>query len=260
MDMNKPLDLKIKDRIATITLNRPEKRNALNDEMVAHITNAFAEVQVSDGVKVVMLSHTGEVFCSGADLAHLQQMQGYDFEQNKADSEKLKDMFVQIFSCSKPVVGVVNGNAFAGGAGLLAVCDFVFCNPESRFYFTEVKIGFIPAIVSYFTIKKTGKGRAAEWLLSGRAITPDEALQVGYISHISDKDKIYDEAFAFAQKLALQCSGEAMAQTKRLIQKLFYNDMQAALELTVEANAQARESADCKRGISAFLSKEKITW
>ena len=258
--MNTPVHLDIANRVAIITLNRPEKRNALNDEMVAQICHQFSKACEHDDVKAIVLTHMGDVFCSGADLAHLQQLQQYDFDQNKADSRKLKDMFEQIFISSKPVIAAVNGNAFAGGAGLLSVCDYVYCNLESKFYFTEVKIGFIPAIVSYFTIKKAGKGKATEWLLSGRAISAEEAFAAGYISNISTPENVLTDAIDFAQKIAHQCSGEAIAQTKQLIQTLFYSDMQSALEQTVEANALARESADCKRGIAAFLNKEKISW
>ncbi len=140
----------VKERIGYLTLNRPEKRNALNFELVAALKEAFTRAENDPGVKVVVLRANGEAFCAGADLAYLQQLQQFSFEENLADSNHLKDLFLMIYQLKKVVIAQVQGHALAGGCGLATVCDFVFAVPEAKFGYTEVKIGFIPALVLVF--------------------------------------------------------------------------------------------------------------
>ena len=250
----------LKDRVAYITLNRPEKRNALSFELVAELKEAFTQAEEDERVKVVVLNAEGEAFSAGADLAYLQQLQGFSYEQNFADSSHLKELFLQIYELKKVVVAEVQGHALAGGCGLATVCDFVFAVPEARFGYTEVKIGFIPAIVMVFLLRKIGEGKAKQMLLSGALISAEEAAAMGLINGVVPKSRIHDDVFKFANELAYTNSAYAMSLTKQMIAKVQSLPLEDALTFAAEMNAKARGSEDCKKGISAFLNKEKIRW
>jgi methylglutaconyl-CoA hydratase len=241
-------------------LNRPEKRNALSHELVTELKEAFFHAEEDDRVKVIVLNATGEAFSAGADLAYLQQLQNFSYEQNFADSSHLKELFQQIYQLKKIVIAEVQGHALAGGCGLATVCDFVFAVPEARFGYTEVKIGFIPAIVMIFLLRKVGEGRAKQMLLSGSLMSADEASAIGLINAVIGKQRIHEEVFKFASELAYTNSGHAMALTKQMIGKVQSLPLEDALTFAAEMNAKARGSDDCRRGISAFLNKEKIRW
>lgn len=250
----------IEHRIAYITLNRPEKRNALNHAVVSELKEAFTQAEQDEHVKVIVLRATGEAFCAGADLAYLQQLQQFTHEENRADSNHLKELFYKIYTLNKVVIAQVQGNALAGGCGLANVCDFVFAVPEARFGYTEVKIGFIPAIVMIFLIRKIGEAHARQLLLTGELITAERAHELGLVTTLSAKEKIEADVTAFAQRLITQNSAQAMSTTKKMINEVQGMKLDEALTFAVEMNALARATEDCKRGISAFVSKEKIIW
>lgn len=180
----------VRDRIGFITLNRPEKRNALNEELVTKLGETFDKASADNDVKVIVLKANGDAFCSGADLGYLQNLQNFSFEENLVDSTRLKDLFLKIYRLNKIVIAQVEGHAIAGGCGLATVCDFIYSVPEAKFGYTEVKIGFIPAIVMVFLVRKIGDQRARQLLLSGGLITAGEALQLGLITSVPDKQSI----------------------------------------------------------------------
>jgi methylglutaconyl-CoA hydratase len=157
----------VADRIATISLNRPEKKNAFNPELVTALTAALLQASDDEEVKLIVLKAVGDVFSAGADLAYLQQLQENSHEENVADSENLKTLFTTIYYLPKVVIAQVEGHAIAGGCGLATVCDITFAVPEAKFGYTEVKLGFVPAIVSCFLIRKTSETIAKKILLSG---------------------------------------------------------------------------------------------
>jgi methylglutaconyl-CoA hydratase len=254
------IDFHITNRIGYITLNRPEKRNALNFEVVTELKAAFKLAEEDDGVKVVVLNAEGEAFCAGADLEYLQELQKFSFEQNMADSEHLKELFLQIYRLRKVVIAQVQGHALAGGCGLATVCDFVFAAPEARFGYTEVKIGFIPAIVMVFLLRKIGEGKAKQLLLSGTWISSQDAKAFGLVNGIIAKDRLADEVGTFATQLIESNSGNSMSVTKQMIAKVQTLSLEEALTFAAEMNAKARGSDDCVRGVSAFLNEEKIRW
>jgi methylglutaconyl-CoA hydratase len=183
----------VKNRIGYITLNRPDKRNALNFQVVSELKQAFWNADNDDHCKVIVLKAEGAAFCAGADLDYLQQLQNNTYNENLADSTHLKELFEQIYTLSKVVIAQIQGHAIAGGSGLATVCDFSFAVPEAMFGYTEVKIGFIPAIVKVFLLRKIGEGKAKELLLSGSLITAEEAKQMGLINRVIEADKL--EAF-----------------------------------------------------------------
>ena len=252
--------LKIEERVAYITINRPEKRNALNPQLVQDLKDLFSEAEVSKEAKVIVLKANGEAFCAGADLAYLKELQSNTFEENIADSNHLKELFEQIYHNKKVVIAQVEGHAIAGGGGLATVCDFVFSVPEAKFGFTEVKIGFVPAIISVFILRKIGEMRTKELLLTGQLVTANKAKALNLINYIYDKDDIEDEVQSFAEKLIINCSGDSLGLTKELLANVSSMDYKEGLSYASEMNANARQSKDCIAGISAFLNKDRIIW
>lgn len=250
----------VKDRIAEITLNRVDKRNALNSEVVTELSKAFDQAEHDEKVKVIILKANGEVFSAGADLDYLKKLQSNTFEENLADSNLLRKLFEQIYSQPKIVIAQVQGHAIAGGCGLASVCDFIFTTPEAKFGYTEVKIGFIPAIVAIFLIRRIGEGKAKELLFSGDLIDANYAKQIGLINYISATDNIENEVKAYADKLCKTTSSQSIALTKQLLNNVQDLPLTDALDFAAEMNAHARSTDDCKNGINAFLNKKKIEW
>ncbi len=250
----------VEDRIASIKLNRPEKRNALNDSIVTELKDAFDKAEKDDNVKVVVLSGEGEAFCAGADLAYLKGLQNNSFDENLADSQHLRSLFEQIYRLDKVVIAKVTGHAIAGGAGLATVCDMVYSVPEALYGYTEVKIGFVPAIVSLFLLRKCGEAVSKDLLLTGRLISAEEAVQKNCFTGIFEASEIDAEVNKIAKKLCSQVSGDSLRLTKELIgtvQELALGD---GLDFAANMNAKARATNDCKAGIAAFLNKEKLLW
>lgn len=254
------VEYQVSNRIGSITLNRPEKRNALSHELVSELKEAFSRAEKDKDVKVVVLKAKGEAFCAGADLGYLQELQNFSFDENLKDSSHLKELFIQIYTHPKVVIAQVQGHALAGGCGLATICDFVFSVPEAKFGYTEVKIGFIPAIVMVFLIRKIGEGRAKELLLSGDLFTAEQMLQMGLLNKVISAATIEQEVAAISKRLVETNSGESMKLTKQMIANVQSKSLDEALQYAAEMNAQARGTVDCKRGISAFLNKEKLIW
>jgi len=248
------------NRIAYITLNRPEKRNSLNPELVNDLTRAFTTASSDQGVKVIVLHANGEVFSAGADLAYLQQLQNNSYEENVADSSALRDLFYAVYTAPKVVIAQVEGHAIAGGCGLASVCDIVYSVPEAKFGYTEVKIGFIPALVACFLVRKLGEARTKELLLTGELVNAETAQNYGLINHLCDKDTIQQQVREHAEKIAGETSSASISLTKELLNIAQNLSLEESLREAVNMNAAARATDDCKKGISAFLNKEKITW
>ncbi|QHS62490.1 enoyl-CoA hydratase/isomerase family protein [Chitinophaga agri] len=247
-------------RVATITLNRPEKRNALNGAIVGELRKAFSEAESDPEVKVIILKGAGEAFCAGADLEYLQQLQRNTREENLADSKELMQLMQQIYYHNKIVIAQVEGHAIAGGCGLVTLCDLSYAVPEAKLGYTEVKIGFIPALVSVFLVRKIGEGRARELLLTGRLITAAKAETYGLLNEVVPADEIADHVAKVAAELCTGASANSLKVTKRLITAVFDQPIENALEQAAQLNAETREHTDCQRGINAFLAKEKMVW
>lgn len=250
----------VADQTAFITLNRPEKRNALSPELVTELKAAFNKAEEDPAVKVVVLKANGESFCAGADLGYLQQLQNFSFEENLADSNHLKELFLKIYTLNKVVIAQVQGHALAGGCGLAAVCDFTFAVPEAKFGYTEVRIGFIPALVSVFLIRKLGEQKARHLLLSGEIIKAEAALTYGLITEVTPATELENRVKEFTQNLIKQNSAQSMQLTKHLINEVQNRTLEEALSFAANQNAKARATEDCKKGIAAFLNKQDIKW
>lgn len=250
----------VNNRVVTITLNRPEKRNALSGEVVTELKSAFARASEDKGVKIVVLAAEGDAFCAGADLAYLQQLQSNTYEENLEDSSHLMELFKIIYEHKHVVIAKVQGHAIAGGCGLATVCDFSFTVPEAKFGYTEVRIGFIPAIVKVFLLRKIGEGKSKELLLSGDLIDASEAKQMGLINWVVEAEELDTKVEAFANKLVTKNSGQSMTLTKAMIAEVQSMNVEEGLRYAAQQNAKARGTEDCQKGIASFLNKEKAVW
>lgn len=254
------IEYQVKGRLAYLTLNRPEKRNALNDLMTIELRDAFLAAQEHPEVKVIILRANGPTFCAGADLEYLQKLQAYSLDQNQADSASLAQLFLAIYRSPKVVIAQVEGHAVAGGCGLVTVCDFAFSIPDAKFGYTEVRIGFVPAIVMTFLLRKLGETRGKELMLGGDLIGADVAERYGLINTVVPASDIVAHVKEFAEKLCSSNSAASMQLTKKMIADIRDFPLENALKFAAKMNAHARMTEDCRRGIRAFVNKEPLTW
>ncbi|MEI6507468.1 MAG: enoyl-CoA hydratase-related protein [Bacteroidota bacterium] len=258
--MNNLVLYEVKERVGYITLNRTEKRNALSFEFVNEIKSVFKKAENDEACKVIVLKANGEAFCAGADLGYLQQLQKNTDDENLADSKNLMELFRMIYVSPKVVISQINGPALAGGCGLATICDFSFATPNSTFGYTEVKIGFVPAIVMVFLVRKLGEQKARNLLLTGDVFDASKAFELGLINFLTDESLIDEEVAKFAQKLCKYASSQSLAMVKQMLGEVQQMNLDEGLIYAAQMNVKARKTEDCKRGISAFLNKEKLTW
>lgn len=248
-------------RICTISLSRPEKQNALDDLMVSELTTAFQSAQRDTQVKVILLKADGESFCLGADLEYLQRISQFDFIQNQEDSNRLMRLFLQIYTQKKPVIALVQGNALAGGCGLATVCDIVIASKETaHFGYPEAKIGFIPAIVLPFLVRRVGEGNARALTLRGNIISAEEAYRIGLVNMIVPETEIEKYGWNLATEIVKNCSASSLGLIKELLSRIHGMSVTDALNYASNLNALTRMTDDCKRGIAAFLKEEPFKW
>jgi methylglutaconyl-CoA hydratase len=254
----KTLQLGFDSTVATITLNRPDKRNAISYELIDDLIRALEEVSNSS-VRVLILTGAGKAFSSGMDLESLKALIGRTHEQNVADSQTMATLFRAIYEFPKPTIAAVNGAAIAGGTGLALLCDFTLAVPEAKFGYTEVRIGFVPAIVATFLLRQVGEKIARDLLLTGRIFDAAEALKMGLISEIVPAERLLDRARELAAQLA-ENSPLSLFNTKRLLTAHARAELDSQIEAAIRENAGIRESADFQEGISSFLEKRKPKW
>jgi methylglutaconyl-CoA hydratase len=244
--------------VKTITLNRPDKRNAMSPALIEELTEALREAETCD-CRVVILTGAGPAFCAGLDMENLETLTASTPGEHRHDSEKLALVLRTLYDFSKPIIAAVNGPAIAGGMALATIPDFTLAAPEAKFGYTEVRVGFVPAIVASFLIRQVGEARTRELLLSGRILKAQEALQLGLVTQIVDKDDLLPSAHALAQSL-LQNSPQAMQAVKRLLSKHAKRRLDEEIEDAIEANAQQRSTEDFKEGILAFRQHRRADW
>jgi methylglutaconyl-CoA hydratase len=244
--------------VATITLTRPEKRNAISTQMIEELLAALTEIE-STAARAVIITGSGSAFCSGMDLDGLKNLAQQSPTQNLEDSRRMAKMFRRLWSYPKPLIAAVNGAAIAGGCGIATLCDFTLAVPEAKFGYTEVRIGFIPAIVSVFLVRQIGDKRARDLLLTGRILTAEEAKQIGLVNHIVEPDKLMDAARILAAAL-VESSPSSIERTKRLLTESAAVEVDAALARAIAENASIRTTADFREGLSSFLEKRRPAW
>jgi methylglutaconyl-CoA hydratase len=245
------------DGVLTVTLNRPEVRNALDDTLIAGLTQTFASI--GDEVIAVVLKGEGKSFCAGGDLAWMQRSIDYTEEENLADAQALGGLFLAIDDCPCPVIGQVHGAAFGGGVGLACVCDIVVAAENTRFCFSEVKLGLSPAVISAFAIRKIGLSQARRYFLTAEVFEADEAKRIGLVH---DACSIVDiEARVQHMLDSLRANGpKAVRQAKALAKQVAYLDSQAALNVSSKVIAGLRVSSEGQEGVRAFLEKRTPNW
>jgi methylglutaconyl-CoA hydratase len=245
--------------VARITLNRPDKRNALDSPTIEGLRAAFAELEREDDVRVVVLTGAGKDFCAGADLAQLQRIAaGAGAMENLRDAELLGTLLIRMRRMSKPLIAAVRGNAIAGGAGLAGACDVVIASADAHFGYPEVHLGFVPAMVMALLRRAVGEKVAFELVARGERITAAEAYRVGLVTKVVDAGGFDDEVAAYAVNLA-QRSPSALALTKRLLYGMDGMPFEEAVARGVEVNALARSTEDCRRGVATFLERQRGT-
>jgi methylglutaconyl-CoA hydratase len=252
------LQLDISGVVATITLNRPEKRNAISVTMLEELLAAFAEVEASPA-HVLIITGAGPAFCSGMDLDALTATATQSADQNLEDARRLARLYRQIWGFPKPTIAAVNGPAIAGGCGIATLCDFTIAATDAKFGYPEVRIGFIPAIVSVFLVRQIAEKNARDLLLTGRIIGATEAQQLGLVTKVVPAKGLLDEVQTLAQKLLL-CSPASLLKTKKLLSSLVAPDLDRELELAVNEGAQIRSTPDFKEGLASFLEKRSPRW
>jgi methylglutaconyl-CoA hydratase len=254
----KTIEVTTASRVASIALNRPEKRNAISYELSAELLAALAEVSSSEAL-VLILTGRGKAFCSGMDLENLKALLGRSPDENRTDSETMARLFRSLAEFPKPTIAAVNGAALAGGCGLATLCDFTLAVPEAKFGYTEVRIGFVPAIVSSFLLRQIGEKRARELLLTGKIISAEEAHRWGMVNEIVAPEQLLERARELAGQL-LENSPLSLAATKRLLGEFVRSERDAEIRLAVEENAAIRAKQDFREGITSFLEKRKPRW
>jgi methylglutaconyl-CoA hydratase len=244
----------VEGTIARITLNRPAKRNALNDALIHGIKQALHEADTDDLVRAVVITGAGADFCSGADLAALQKISESSITENLEDAASLMELFKQIRRVRVPVVAAVHGRALAGGCGLATACDMVLAAASARFGYPEVKIGFVPAMVMAILRRNVSEKRAFELITRGGEISSAEAERLGLVNHVFEDDAFEAEVENFARSFE-KVSRSAVMLSKRLLYHMDSMTFDTALEAGVDVNAIARMTEDCQQGIARFLKK-----
>ncbi|MDQ3193536.1 MAG: enoyl-CoA hydratase/isomerase family protein [Bacteroidota bacterium] len=239
-----------------IVLNRPEKKNSLDEEMISELTDAFREFSQDDNTGSIILRGAGDNFCSGLYLDYLQKISEYDILQNKADSQKFKDLLLSIYKCRKPVIAMVDGYALAGGCGIASACDLIIASEKAQFGYTEVKIGFIPAIVMIFLLKRVTETHAKDLLLTSRFIKADEAYRIGFINYLSAPADLENAAMTLSEDLN-KLPLSSLSLTKEMFRNISSMSFESALEYAVDLNAITRMTEECRDGVKNFLSKSK---
>jgi methylglutaconyl-CoA hydratase len=256
--MFETLTLEFPGELAVLTFNRPEKRNAINPQMLMELQSAFDIIEKSNA-RVGILTGVGKAFSAGMDLEMLSAIARQSPQENMDDSRRMAKMFRRVWSFSKPLIAAVNGAALAGGCGIATLCDFTLAVPEAKFGYTEVKIGFLPAIVSVFLTRQIGDKRARDLLLTGRMITAAEAKELGLVTEIVEPTRLDFRARELAATL-IEASPSSLTRAKRLLTAAAATGVDADLERAVLENARIRCTPDFKEGLASFLEKRKPQW
>ena len=258
--MTQALNVAVNDRIARITLTRPEVRNAFNDEVIQQLKAAFESVGENSDVRAVVLAAEGPAFCAGADLNWMRRMADYTRDENLADAGQLAAMLKAIYECPKPTIAAVQGDVFAGGMGLVAACDMAVSVRTATYCLSEVKLGLIPATISPYVIRAMGARAAHRYFLTAERFSAEEAHRIGFVHELVDADALDAKVAELAAAL-VSASPAAVRACKRLVQDVAEREIDAALiAATVEGIADIRASDEGREGVASFLQKRKPAW
>jgi methylglutaconyl-CoA hydratase len=242
--------------VARITLNRPEKRNALNDAVIAGVKEALRKAAQDENVKAIVIAGAGKDFCSGADLSALQKIAGASVDENAEDAQALLELFLLMRQLPVPVVAAVTGRALAGGCGLATACDLVLASESARFGYPEVKIGFVPAMVMAILRRNVSEKRAFELVTRGEELGAREAKEIGLVNQVFSDETFAAGVDAYVKRFT-ELSKQAIALTKGLLYQIDGMAFVEALETGADVNVIARMTEDCQKGIARFLQKDR---
>ena len=245
--------------VARVALNRPEVRNAFNDEMIEDLLEVFAEIRDDRDIRAVVLTGEGRVFCAGADVHWMKRVLDYSYEKNYEDSLTLARMLREIFTCPKPVVGCISGAAIGGGTGLVAVCDIAIAADDTVFAFTETRLGLSPATISPYLLKRMGERNVREYFLTGERFTAARAAAMGLVNAVV-RPKELDAAVDEKVGMMLKNGPEALAVSKDLIREIAQRTLEDNGPYTAGVIAKMRVSEEGQEGMNAFLEKRKPRW
>ena len=244
--------------VVTVTLNRPEKRNAISYELIEELHLALYDVERSPA-DIMILTGAGAAFCSGMDLDNLRAITSHTEEENLADSGRMAHMFRALYDFPKVTIAAVNGAALAGGCGLATLCDFTLAADTAKFGYTEVRIGFVPAIVSTFLLRQVGEKLARDLLLTGRILSAEEAHRLGLVNEVLSPQKLLARARELADTLVAN-SPASLVATKRLLRTFSHVELDHQIAAAVDENARIRATDDFREGVNSFLEKRKPSW
>jgi methylglutaconyl-CoA hydratase len=256
--MASTLNLEFSGEIAKITLNRPDKRNAINSQMIAELQTSLDTIEKSHS-RVVIVTGAGKAFCAGMDLDMLAAITKQSPAENQDDARRIAKMLRRIWSYPRPMIAAVNGAAYAGGCGIATLCDFTLAVPEAKFGYTEVKIGFLPAIVSVFLTRQIGDKRSRDLLLTGRIIEAQEAKEFGMVTAVVPAEQLEERTLALANDL-IAASPSSLTRAKHLLTSAAAPGIDHDLERAILENARIRCTPDFKEGVASFLEKRKPVW
>jgi methylglutaconyl-CoA hydratase len=245
----------LRDGVARITLNRPERRNALDGELVGELKAAFTASASSDACRVVLLTGAGTDFCSGADLANMDKTAQNSVLENMADARSTADLFLMMRNHPRPVIAAVRGRALAGGCGIATACDIILAAESAQFGYPEVNIGFVPAMVMAILRRSVSEKAALELVVTGETVSASRAHDLGLVHRVFADAHFLAEVENYVEKLAAK-SASAVMLSKRLLYNMDSMSFEAALQAGVEMNAIARQTEDCRKGIEKFLKKK----
>ena len=254
------LHLHVADLVATVTLNRPDVRNAFNAELIQAITLAFVELGQRSDVRCIVLAANGPAFCAGADLNWMRSMADYTHAQNLADAGKLAAMMRTVYECPKPTIARIHGDVYAGGTGLVAACDMAVAVDTAHFCLSEVKLGLAPSTISPYVIRAMGARAAHRYFLTAEKFTAAEALRIGFVHEVVAADALDAKVAELANAL-VHAGPEAVKLCKKLVQDVAGKDITAELvDMTIASIADIRVSPEGREGLQSFLQKRKPNW
>lgn len=254
------IQIEVNDFIATVTLNRPEKRNAFNDDVIEELNRAFTMLGQDKEVRAIVLAANGKAFCAGADLEWMRAMAEYNREENLADADKLAQMLKTIYECPKPTVAAIQGDVYAGGIGLIAACDVAIAVKSANFCLSEVRLGLVPATISPYVIRAMGARAAHRYFLTAEVFDAKEARRIGLIHERVSEEELKDTIARLCKKWQ-RTSPNAITECKKLLHEVAGRDIDERLiDKTVAGIADIRASEEGKEGVQAFLQKRSPSW
>ena len=253
------IELKTREDVAFISLDRPDVHNAMNEKLMKELTNCFKNLSKDKNIRVIVLTGNGKSFCAGADLNWMKSMVSYSKEENIKDSRLLLELYESIYSCTKPVIGRINGHAFGGGVGLIAVCDIAIGIPDKKYAFSEANLGIIPSVISTFVARRMKLSDMRRLFVTGERFDSDYAKQIGLLDFIVSEDK-FDALIEKYIKILCSSGPKAVIECKKLVSEYEKMNIDEYMNFTVEKIAELRVSEEGQEGISAFLEKRKSKW